>query len=87
MVGLGVVANLWKPIEFRFLRLSQRWHSTTANNAIPNGFNQFDLLVNVEYTSLLQELSVHYLDSIQKQYGNSSAHHSLMSNPKSAIKI
>jgi hypothetical protein len=61
-------------VKFRLLRFSQRWGGTTAGDAIPDGFNQFDLLVNVEYTRLLQELSVHDLDSKWWQCGNTSAH-------------
>jgi len=40
-------------VEFRCLRFSQQWRGTTIHNTIPDGLNQFDLLVNVEYTGLL----------------------------------
>jgi hypothetical protein len=63
IIGVGKVV-CETAVKFRFLSFGQRWRGTTANNAIPDGFNQFDLLVNVEYTSLLQELSIHDLDSI-----------------------
>jgi len=46
MVGEAVV-------KFSFLRFGQRWRGTTTNDTVPDSFNQFDLLIYVEYTSLL----------------------------------
>jgi hypothetical protein len=64
IIGIGKVVSE-AAVEFRFLRFSQRWYSSTAYDTVPDGLNQFNLLVNVEYTSLLQKLCVHDLDSIQ----------------------
>lgn len=64
-------------VEFHLLGWRQRRHGTTTNDAIPNSLYQFDLLVNVEHTRLLQELSVHGLDSVGWRWGNTSAQNSL----------
>ena len=40
-------------VEFHFLRFGQRRRDTSTNDTVPDGFNQFDLLVNAEHTSLL----------------------------------
>jgi hypothetical protein len=52
IIGVGKVV-CEAAVEFRFLRFGQRWRGTTTNDTVPNGFGQFDLLVNVERTSLL----------------------------------
>ncbi len=46
-------------IKLGFLRLCQRRHGIAANDVIPDGFNQLDLLVNGENFCLFQELSIH----------------------------
>jgi len=40
-------------VKFQFLCFCQRWRSAAANDAIPDGFNQLDLLVNIKHTCLL----------------------------------
>jgi hypothetical protein len=40
-------------IKLCFLRFGHRWRGTTTNDAVPDGLNQLNLLINVEYTSLL----------------------------------
>jgi hypothetical protein len=52
IIGIGKVV-CEATIKFRFLRFGQRRRSTTTNDTVPDGFNQFDLLVNIEHTSLL----------------------------------
>lgn len=34
-------------VKFRFLRFCQWWHGTATHNAVPDGRNQLDLLINV----------------------------------------
>ena len=52
IIGVGKVV-CEAAVEFCSLRFSQRWRGTTTYDTVPDGLNQFDLLVNVEYTSLL----------------------------------
>ncbi|OHC75115.1 MAG: hypothetical protein A3G18_07460 [Rhodospirillales bacterium RIFCSPLOWO2_12_FULL_58_28] len=40
-------------VEFCFLRFCQRWRGAATNDAVPDGLNQFNLLVNTEYSCLL----------------------------------
>ena len=43
-------------IKLGFLRQCQGRCSVPTDNSIPNGFNQFDLFVDVKFACLLQEL-------------------------------
>ena len=52
IIGIGKVI-CEAAVKFRFLRFGQRRRGTTANDTVLDGFNQFDLFVNVEHTSLL----------------------------------
>lgn len=46
-------------IKLGLLCLCQRGYGITADDAIPDGFNQLDLLVNGKNFCLFQELGVH----------------------------
>ena len=46
-------------VKFCFLCCGQQWRGTTTDDAVPDGFNEFDLLVNVKHTYLLQEMCIH----------------------------
>lgn len=40
------------PVKLCLLGLGQRWCSTTTDDPVPNGLNQLDLLVYVEFSCL-----------------------------------
>ena len=46
-------------VKFCFLCCGQRWRGIAANDAVPDGLDELNLLVNVKHTCLLKEMCIH----------------------------